>query len=634
MVSTVDIAPTVLDFAGLTETYSMDGKSWKNAINDDIIGDDWKANRCLVFESSLERAVRCGCHKYVMMNDSSPEKLEAESNGWWTGTEALFDLCDASGNYIIADALTTSPEAVNIINDEPDLADQLRALLHDCHLFKTNANADPVYQECSLDGGPITTTTVAPGPVAPDGPPQLLSYEPMQNTALSGDSTVLKATVFDNDLRRVRIRVQLPDGSSLPFTNGVKSSSHGDESDYELVVDTTMKGKYGYKLELIDFSDNIETIPSDGSWIPFLVAENEADVVDAARSEIASIIRNHPTNLAAKFVRMGFHDCVGGCDGCIDLLNGDNFGLDIPIAALEPVVDLYSHFGVTRADLWVLAALEGANDTQRHFPEDGPTLRDFAMEWVGRPTCEDLNSVCADADGNDVGCSQDRGPHRELPSPHLDTHGLLEYFLVEFDFQEPWETVAIMGAHSLGTLSRENSGFNGPNGWLGNTNNLDNNYYDALVGGASESDTFEALMESADWEQVYVSNEEFGTPNRWEYERGVDPHFVMLNADIALVRDLSGLVEDDEGKVSTCQIRCGRRNGTGCALPRCPHAADTWDAVVMYKFDNEQFLADFEAAFKKMLTTGADTSAGCVSSPCSVPSISRRNLKKKSYLRN
>jgi len=634
MVSTVDIAPTVLDFAGLTETYSMDGKSWKNAINDDNIGDVWKANRCLVFESSLERAVRCGCHKYVMMNDSSPEKLEAESNGWWTGNEALFDLCDESGNYIVADAFTASPEAVNIINDEPELADQLRALLHDCHLFKTNADSDPLYQECTLDGGPITTTTVAPGPVAPDGPPRLLSSDPGQNTAVSGDSTVIKAKVFDNDLRRVRIRAQLPDGSRLPFADGVKVSSHGDESDYELVVDTTMKGKHGYKLELIDFSDNIETIPSDGSWISFLVAENEADVVDAARSEITSIIRNHPTNLAAKFVRMGFHDCVGGCDGCIDLLNGDNFGLDVPIEALEPVVDLYSHFGVTRADLWVLAALEGAHDTQRQLPNDDPTPRDFAMEWVGRLTCEDLNSVCADVNGNDIGCSQYRGPHRELPSPHLDTHALLEYFRDEFDYQEPWETVAIMGAHSLGTLSRENSGFNGPNGWLRNTNELDNNYYDFLVGGASESDTFEALMESADWEQVYVNNEEIGMPNRWEYERGVDPHFVMLNADIALVRDLSGLVEDDEGKVSSCQIRCGRHNGNGCALPRCPHATETWDAVVTYKFDNEQFLADFEKAFNKILTTGVDTSAGCVSPPCSVPSISRRTMKKKSYLRN
>jgi hypothetical protein len=186
----------------------------------------------------------------------------------------------------------------------------------------------------------------------------------------------------------------------------------------------------------------------------FLVAENAADVVNSARAEIATIISDHPTNLAAKFVRMGFHDCVGGCDGCVDMLNGDNFGLDVPIEALQPVVDLYSHtdFGVTRADLWVLAALEGASGSQ-----DTLEPREFAMEWVGRPTCEDLNSVCVDSNGNDNGCSEDRGPHRELPSPDLDTKELLAYFQTEFDYQEAWETVAIMGAHSLGTLSRENT---------------------------------------------------------------------------------------------------------------------------------------------------------------------------------
>ncbi len=491
------------------------------------------------------------------VHDASPEKLEAVSKSWWTGNEALFNLCDASGNYLVADSSTVSPEATNIISDKPELAAELRSLL-DCHLQKTNANVDPIYQECTLDGGPITTTTVAPGPVAPVGPPQLLSSNPAQNEALSGDSTVITAKVFDDDLRRVRFSVQLPDNTRLAFTNGVQVSSNGDESDHELVVDTTMKGKYGYKLEMIDTAGSTVSIPSDGGWISFLVAENESDVLDAARAEIASIIQTHPTNLAAKFVRMGFHDCVGGCDGCIDMLNGDNFGLDIPIEALQPVVDLYSHFGVTRADLWVLAALEGANGAQ---PNDSPAKRPFVMEWVGRPTCEDVNSVCTDKDGNDVGCNEDRGPHRELPSPHLDTHGLLEYFRAEFDYQEAWETVAIMGAHSLGTLARENSGFNGINGWLGNTNDLDNGYYDRLVGGLSPSDDFEILMESADWEQVYVNNENIGTPNRWEYERGVDPdHFVMLNADIALVRDLSGLIEDDEGKVSGCQIRCGRRN--------------------------------------------------------------------------
>ena len=160
MVSTIDIAPTMLDFAGLLEPYSMDGRSWKDAVEDDILGDEWKADRCLFFESSLERAVRCGCHKYMMLNDASPEKLEAVSKSWWTGNEALFNLCDASGNYLVADSSTVSPEATNIIGDKPELTAELRSLLG-CHLQKTDASVDPIYQECTRDGGPTTTTTVA-----------------------------------------------------------------------------------------------------------------------------------------------------------------------------------------------------------------------------------------------------------------------------------------------------------------------------------------------------------------------------------------------------------------------------------------------------------------------------------------
>ena len=78
---------------------------------------------------------------------------------------------------------------------------------------------------------------------------------------------------------------------------------------------------------------------------------------------------------------MGFHDCVGGCDGCVDMNNPDNAGLDVPILALQPVVERFGHFGVTRADLWVLAALEGAGGQQPNGPDDD-TPRDFDMEWL------------------------------------------------------------------------------------------------------------------------------------------------------------------------------------------------------------------------------------------------------------
>ena len=43
--------------------------------------------------------------------------------------------------------------------------------------------------------------------------------------------------------------------------------------------------------------------------------------------------------LMAKMIRIGFHDCVGGCDGCLNVDNDSNAGLSGIVATLE---DLYT----------------------------------------------------------------------------------------------------------------------------------------------------------------------------------------------------------------------------------------------------------------------------------------------------
>lgn len=89
LVSTIDIAPSLLDIAGIlndpasTGLYSMDGKSWKDAVyNANGEGDDWIANRCLFFESNEDRAIRCGCDKYMQLGSSSNEATVAIDAGW------------------------------------------------------------------------------------------------------------------------------------------------------------------------------------------------------------------------------------------------------------------------------------------------------------------------------------------------------------------------------------------------------------------------------------------------------------------------------------------------------------------------------------------------------------------------
>ena len=125
--------------------------------------------------------------------------------------------------------------------------------------------------------------------------------------------------------------LQNPDGSTTGFTQSSLVSSDGDQGTYEIEVDTTGgAGKYGYKLKIRDANSNIVDYPEDGSWVEFVVADDETEIVAAARAEIESIISDawidDDVNLAAKFVRHGFHDCVGGCDGCVDMGNDDNAG--------------------------------------------------------------------------------------------------------------------------------------------------------------------------------------------------------------------------------------------------------------------------------------------------------------------
>lgn len=44
--------------------------------------------------------------------------------------------------------------------------------------------------------------------------------------------------------------------------------------------------------------------------------EIDAESLSLVRRDLETLITNNIT-LGAKFLRLGFHDCVGGCDGCV-----------------------------------------------------------------------------------------------------------------------------------------------------------------------------------------------------------------------------------------------------------------------------------------------------------------------------
>ena len=151
------------------------------------------------------------------------------------------------------------------------------------------------------------------------------------------------------------------------------------------------------------------------------------DALTAAREDIIGFMD------APKFVRLAFHDCVGGqCDGCVDTSIPDNFGLDEPIQDLQPIVNKYAA-QMTRADLWVLAGLTAAEvaQTAGRGGNNNPVVL-FPMQYVNRASCDDPQG----------------GPARSVPSSHFDTNQTLDFFASNFDFSDE-ETVAILGAHTL-----------------------------------------------------------------------------------------------------------------------------------------------------------------------------------------
>uniref|UniRef100_A0A7S4SA90 Plant heme peroxidase family profile domain-containing protein n=4 Tax=Ditylum brightwellii TaxID=49249 RepID=A0A7S4SA90_9STRA len=500
MVSTIDVGPTFLDYAGISESnphmYPMDGRSWKNAI-DNILGsgDDWKANRCLFFESSEERSVRCGCDKYFQLSSSSPEKAEAAANGWpgWnTNTaEALVDLCDTSGNYVVADLSVTSPEAVNIIASEPQKAFELSGLLQ-CHLDKTKADVAPTYFECGGNTAtpPPTPATLPPTPapslrgttINPTNPPEEDTTPPIVHffNTEAGTYLTTNTPVFhvwasdDSSIRSVKFQLRDPSGNIRNQVNGdlaEVSIDHEKWASPQMTLDES--GEWAWRARVTDNSAarNQFLMP----WVHFHFLGGDSPVAAAVgiiRAEIEELI-NGNNALRPKFLRLGFHDCVGGCDGCVNMDNGDNAGLDVPIDALVPIVEKYAHNAhitaaigstISRADIWALATLAGVDLAAGGAPSDVT----WSMTHIGRVDCSG-----ADAAGKG-------GPDPELPSPNLNTHELLDFFEQNFGFSSD-ETVAIMGAHSIGAAQRQNSGFDGPHGWVNNPNQLSNGYYDMIM---------------------------------------------------------------------------------------------------------------------------------------------------------
>ena len=168
------------------------------------------------------------------------------------------------------------------------------------------------------------------------------------------------------------------------------------------------------------------------------------------------------------------------------------------------------------------------------------------------------------------------------------------------------ETVIIMGAHAVAVAQRANVGFGNigrEDGWVENANSyiLNNRYYPSI--------------EEPMWHQEFLNNEQFSVTNRYQWyidPKGDGP--IMLNADIALVRDLNGFIVTDENGVKgltlclfTEQAEFDIPTSTSGVhiddVPLCPHSSSK-GIVEEFGGDNHAFLFAFEKTLEKMVTTG------------------------------
>jgi len=316
------------------------------------------------------------------------------------------------------------------------------------------------------------------------------------------------------------------------------------------------------------------------------VDEHYRDDLKHLRADIVQLIDDTDRDLLPKCLRLAFHDCVDGCDGCIDMDVLDNRGLKEPVELLFPLVQKYQH-KLSRADIWAYCAVVSADMAVL---DNRPLDFHVHMNYVGRKDCNG-------ADEKGFG-----GPKVVMYEPHLDTHELIEFFYERFGFN-PYETVVLMGVHAAAVAHRENLGFGNvrrEDGWIEEADKykLSNSYYNSMLDHV--------------WELQKVENEGI-VPSRYQWCFGEkDEGPIMLTADMSLILDLKGFITTDSKGVGG-KVMCRAHpeaefdfvdEGGPKDVPLCPMAKQTRDIVEELGKDNTQFLFAFVIVLNKMLTNG------------------------------
>jgi len=310
-------------------------------------------------------------------------------------------------------------------------------------------------------------------------------------------------------------------------------------------------------------------------------------------------------DLAASYVRMGFHDCApnfpggGGCDGCVNMalvpdpITGimtpeafSNNGVDKAVYPLEPIVLEHESAEVSRADIWAYAVVVAIDATQ-----DDMDFLDGSFK-VGRRNCE-TRGLCRLNSTDPAFCSLNgMEKEEELTGADIDFHELMKWFKDHYPLMSQDDVVALLGAHTLGQVNRNNSGYEGQ--WVVNNTHTDNDYYKQLIGGGLEAGpAYRAIN--------ILPNEVFNADSEFQWNQDVKAtaldgsvnELMMLNVDVALVRDLSGGYVPAENAYKFCTYK-------NPVNTRCP-LAPTFGKAEEYAANNTLWLTDFKRVINMMI---------------------------------